>query len=166
MVELSEETINALSEMDSKDLIREYVKFYSQNQQQVQAQATSEADAKAIYDSVGGQEAYGEMVGWAAHNLSQDEIDRRSTVSPTLLTRLPSSLLSRPWPTATRTLRAMKPPWSPDESPRLHEGLPGPTLSWLATSATPATAPTLPSAQTSRPAWLVLAISSDCLPEA
>ena len=79
--ELSEETINALSEMDSKDLIREYVKFYSQNQQQAQAQATSEADAKAIYDSVGGEEAYGEMVGWAAQNLSQDEIDSYNSVT-------------------------------------------------------------------------------------
>lgn len=79
--ELSEETINALSEMDSKDLIREYVKFYSQNQQQVQAQATSEADAKAIYDSVGGQEAYSEMVGWAANNLAQDEIDSFNSVT-------------------------------------------------------------------------------------
>ena len=67
--------------MDSKDLIREYVKFYSQNQQQVQAQATSEADAKAIYDSVGGEEAYGEMVGWAAQNLSQDEIDSYNSVT-------------------------------------------------------------------------------------
>ena len=79
--ELSEETIDALSEMDSKDLIREYVKFYTQNQQQVQAQATSEADAKAIYDSVGGEEAYGEMVGWAAQNLSQDEIDSYNSVT-------------------------------------------------------------------------------------
>ena len=79
--ELSEETIDALSEMDSKDLIREYVKFYSQNQQQAQAQATSEADAKAIYDSVGGEDAYGEMVGWAAQNLSQDEIDSYNSVT-------------------------------------------------------------------------------------
>ena len=79
--ELSEETIDALSAMDSKDLIREYVKFYSQNQQQAQAQATSEADAKAIYDSVGGEEAYGEMVGWAAQNLSQDEIDSYNSVT-------------------------------------------------------------------------------------
>ena len=79
--DLSEETIEALSAMDSKDLIREYIKFYSQNQQQAQAQATSEADAKAIYDSVGGEEAYGEMVGWAAQNLSQDEIDSYNSVT-------------------------------------------------------------------------------------
>ena len=72
--------------MDSKDLIREYVKFYSQNQQQVQAQATSEADAKAIYDSVGGQEAYGEMVGWAARTSPKTRLTC-STVSPTLVTR-------------------------------------------------------------------------------
>jgi len=79
--EISEETIDELAKMDSKDLIREYVKYYAENQQQVQAQATSEADAKAIVDSVGGEQAYGEMVNWAAQNLSQDEIDAYNNVT-------------------------------------------------------------------------------------
>jgi len=79
--EISEETIDELAQMDSKDLIREYVKYYAQSQQQVQAQATSEADAKAIVDSVGGEQAYGEMVNWAAQNLSQDEIDAYNNVT-------------------------------------------------------------------------------------
>ena len=79
--EVTDETIEELSKMDSKDLIREYLKYYSENQQQVQAQATSEADTKAIVDSVGGEEAYGAMVGWAAQNLSQDEIDAYNSVT-------------------------------------------------------------------------------------
>ena len=81
--ELSEETIEALSQMDSKDLIKQYLEFYSQSQAQQQAVATSEADTKAIYDSVGGEEAYSEMVGWAAQNLPQDEIDSFNSVTST-----------------------------------------------------------------------------------
>lgn len=79
--EISEETIEALSQMDSKELIQQYVQYYSQNQQQVQAQATSEADAKSIVDSVGGQEAYSEMVTWAASTLDQSEIDAYNSVT-------------------------------------------------------------------------------------
>ena len=79
--EISEETIEALSQMDSKELIKQYLEFYSQSQAQQQQQATSAADTKAILDSVGGEEAYGEMVSWAAQNLSQDEIDAYNNVT-------------------------------------------------------------------------------------
>lgn len=79
--EISDETIEALSQMDSKELIQQYVQYYAQNQQQVQAQATSEADARSIVDSVGGQEAYTEMVTWAASTLDQTEIDAYNSVT-------------------------------------------------------------------------------------
>ena len=79
--EISDETIEALSQMDSKELIQQYVQYYAQNQQQVQAQATSDADARSIVDSVGGQEAYTEMVTWAASTLDQTEIDAYNSVT-------------------------------------------------------------------------------------
>ncbi|ABP87945.1 head assembly [Synechococcus phage Syn5] len=81
--ELSEETIEALSQMDSKDLIQQYVQFYSQNQQQQAQVATQQADTNAIFDSVGGQEAYGELIGWAANNLEASEVESFNSVTAT-----------------------------------------------------------------------------------
>ena len=75
--ELSDETIEELSKMDSKDLIKAYVEFYSKNQQQVAVQV----EAQSIYDSVGGESAYQSMVQWAASNLSQDEINSYNEVT-------------------------------------------------------------------------------------
>lgn len=75
--ELSEETIDALSQMDSKELIKAYVEYYSKSQQQ----AATQVEAKTIYDSVGGEEAYGQMVAWAGQNLSADEITAYNEVT-------------------------------------------------------------------------------------
>tara|TARA_B100000674_G_scaffold101641_2_gene73979 strand:+ start:6974 stop:7768 length:795 start_codon:yes stop_codon:yes gene_type:complete len=77
--ELSDETIDELSKMDSKDLIKAYVEFYSKNQQQQAVQV----EAKEIYDSVGGEDAYQSMVTWAASNLSADEITAYNEVTNT-----------------------------------------------------------------------------------
>ena len=68
---LDEASIEELSKMDSKELIQAYVQYYSKNQAAQQQQAV---DSKSIYDSVGGEEAYTEMIGWAANNLSPEEI--------------------------------------------------------------------------------------------
>ena len=57
--------------MDSKDLIQAYVQYYSKNQAAQQQQAV---DTNSIYASVGGEEAYTEMIGWASENLSSEEI--------------------------------------------------------------------------------------------
>jgi hypothetical protein len=77
--ELTDETIEELSKMDSKDLIKAYVEFYSKNQQQQAVQV----EAKEIYDSVGGEDAYQSMVAWAASNLSPDEITAYNEVTNT-----------------------------------------------------------------------------------
>ena len=77
--ELTDETIEELSKMDSKDLIKAYVEFYSKNQQQQAVQV----EAKEIYDSVGGEDAYQSMVAWAASNLSADEITAYNEVTNT-----------------------------------------------------------------------------------
>ena len=68
---LDEASIEELSKMDSKELIQAYVQYYSKNQAAQQQQAV---DSKSIYDSVGGEEAYTEMIGWASTNLSSEEI--------------------------------------------------------------------------------------------
>ena len=68
---LDEASIEELSKMDSKELIQAYVQYYAKNQATQQQQAV---DSKSIYDSVGGEAAYTEMVGWAANNLSPEEI--------------------------------------------------------------------------------------------
>lgn len=72
---LSDETVEALSNMDSKELVKEYLKFYQENAAQQQQQQVAAADEAAILQSVGGAEAYQELVGWAAGNLAQEEIN-------------------------------------------------------------------------------------------
>ena len=80
--ELSEESIEALSQMDSKDLIKAYVEFYGKNAQKYEAakelQATEQA---AIMNIAGGEEAYGEMMQWASQNLDPQEIDSYNSVT-------------------------------------------------------------------------------------
>lgn len=68
---LKPETIAKLEALPSADLIKAW--------QELQAKAPapeaplSDADAKAIVDSVGGQESYNKALEWAAENLSDDD---------------------------------------------------------------------------------------------
>ena len=72
--ELTPESIEELSKLDSKDLIQAYVTQYAKNQEAVKAQTvTAQAEAD-ILGSVGGKEAYGEIVSWAANNLAAEEV--------------------------------------------------------------------------------------------
>lgn len=79
--ELSDETIEELSQMDSKELIKAYVEVFSKNQAAVKQQALDAQAEANIVGSVGGKEAYGEMVAWAASNLPQEEIDSYNSVT-------------------------------------------------------------------------------------
>ena len=76
---LPEEAIERLSSMDTKDLIAAYMQYNSQAQQ---AQIAG-SELQAIRDSVGGDAAYGEMVQWAASNLSETEIADFNAVTNT-----------------------------------------------------------------------------------
>lgn len=80
--QLSEDTIEELSKMDSKDLIKAYVDFYSKSaakyQQQVDLQQGEQTEIMKI---AGGQERYTEMVQWASENLDQSEIDAFNNVT-------------------------------------------------------------------------------------
>ncbi len=72
--ELTPEVIEELSKMDPKDLITQYMDFYTKTSKEVQ-QKTVDAEAeRSILDSVGGQESYQQMVSWASENLDPAEV--------------------------------------------------------------------------------------------
>lgn len=80
--QLTDATIEELSKMDSKDLIKAYVEFYSKNAQQYQQQAAlQQSEQEAIVNIAGGQQGYSEMIQWAAQNLDQSEIDAYNSVT-------------------------------------------------------------------------------------
>lgn len=79
--ELSPESIDKLAAMDSKDLIKSYLEYNktaSAASQQAQIQAS---EIQAIQQSVGGAEAYNEMISWASSNLGEQEIADFNTVT-------------------------------------------------------------------------------------
>ena len=80
--ELNEETIEELSKMDSKELIKAYVDFYSKNAQNYQQQAQlQESQQQEIMGLAGGQQGYTEMVQWASQNLDPQEVDAFNSVT-------------------------------------------------------------------------------------
>jgi hypothetical protein len=71
---ISAATLEKLSQLDSRTLVETWAEYIrSQKEQVVQAQLNQE-QTNTIYKAVGGEQAYAEMVGWAADNLSPDEI--------------------------------------------------------------------------------------------
>ena len=80
--ELSEKSLEARSQLDSKDLIKAYVEFYSKNAQKYeQARDLQATEQQAIMNIAGGEEAYGEMMQWAAQTLDPQEIDSYNSVT-------------------------------------------------------------------------------------
>ena len=79
--ELTEESIEELSKLDSKDLIRAYMTQYAANQEAAKTQAVTADAEKAILDSVGGQESYQQIVQWAANTLDPAEVESYNQVT-------------------------------------------------------------------------------------
>lgn len=77
---LSEEDVATLSAMDSKTLIETYFKYHTVQSNNAQATAATQAEMTSIRQSVGGDEAYGEMIQWAGENLNEAEIDQFNAV--------------------------------------------------------------------------------------
>jgi len=71
--ELKPETLQKLKEMPSEDLIDAYMEMQKTNPV-AKAQPLSDDAAKAIVDSVGGQDAYNDTLAWAADNLKPEEV--------------------------------------------------------------------------------------------
>lgn len=73
--ELSEEMLDAFSEMSSRDLVQAYFEMQAN---ETQAPAGRELEAREIADiqnSVGGEAQYSRMTDWAADNFSAAEIE-------------------------------------------------------------------------------------------
>jgi hypothetical protein len=74
--ELSTETLAQFEQMSSKELVQAYLE-YEQGLPAMdapQAVELSTADINSIQNSVGGETAYQQLVGWAAQNFSEAEI--------------------------------------------------------------------------------------------
>ena len=74
--ELSPETLAQFEQMSSKELVQAYFE-YEQGLPAMDAPQTVElsaADVNTIQNSVGGEAAYKQLVGWAAQNFSEAEI--------------------------------------------------------------------------------------------
>ena len=79
--ELSDESIEALSQLDSKELIKAYLSQFQKQSAAAKAVQTQQADSDAIIASVGGQDQYNTMIQWASDNLSADEIQAYNTAT-------------------------------------------------------------------------------------
>ena len=77
---LSEETLNKFSEMSSRDLVEAYMKMQQDAPQAEPAADLSEREVNVIQNSVGGEAAYGQLVGWAAENLPADFVEAFDSV--------------------------------------------------------------------------------------
>ena len=73
--ELSEETMNQLTAMSSEELIAAYINTQSNQQQQAQGVELSDRQVQSIKQTVGGDEQYDALVGWAGENLDSSSID-------------------------------------------------------------------------------------------
>lgn len=72
--QLSDNTIERLSQLDSRELVETWAEYIRSQQEQVkQAQITDE-QVNSIRQIAGGDQQYQEMLGWAGENLSPDEI--------------------------------------------------------------------------------------------
>jgi len=79
--ELSEESIEALAQLDSRELIKAYLSQFQKQSEVAKAAQTQQADSDAIIASVGGAEKYGEMIRWAGENLDAEEIQAYNTAT-------------------------------------------------------------------------------------
>ena len=74
--ELSSETLAEFEKMSSKELIQAYFEYEKglPAMDAPQAAELTQADINTIQNSVGGEAAYQQLVGWAAQNFSEAEI--------------------------------------------------------------------------------------------
>jgi len=72
--DLTEESLEELSQLDSKDLIKAYMESYKAQAAQVQQAQMAQSEVDSLMASAGGAEQYNEMVQWAASNFSAEEI--------------------------------------------------------------------------------------------
>ena len=72
---LSEETMNQLTAMSSEELIAAYISTQSNQTQQAKSIQLNDSQVQSIKQTVGGEEQYEALVGWAGENLDSSSID-------------------------------------------------------------------------------------------
>ena len=80
---LSEEAIEKLSSMDTKDLVKSYLEYYTKTSQASAQQTLQDQQINDIKASVGGDKAYADLIQWAGDNLPQADIDSFNAVANT-----------------------------------------------------------------------------------
>jgi hypothetical protein len=76
--ELTPETMAKFSQMSSQDLVNAYIEMQANAPEQLAQQDVpdlSDADVNSIKNSVGGEQAYSQVIEWAGQNLNQQEIE-------------------------------------------------------------------------------------------
>ena len=72
---LSEESLEALKEMSSEELVDAYFQMQDRLGSEIDSVELSESDVTSIQQSVGGADNYNALVSWAAENFDQSEIE-------------------------------------------------------------------------------------------
>jgi len=78
---LSDEAMERLSSMDQKDLINSYFEYQAHMNQQAGQQQLANDQVRDIQNSVGGAEAYSQLITWASQNLSSEEINDFNSIT-------------------------------------------------------------------------------------
>ena len=78
---LSDEAMQKLTSLDQTELINSYFEYAATLSQQVVSQQLAAEQVTQIQESVGGAEAYGEMIDWAANTLSEQEINDYNSIT-------------------------------------------------------------------------------------
>ena len=75
--QLSADTMQQLSSMDSKELVEAYMQLQGESVEPTQTDPgdISDADVNAVKSAAGGEEAYSQLVEWAGSNLDQKSIE-------------------------------------------------------------------------------------------
>jgi hypothetical protein len=73
--QLSEEMLEAFSEMSSRDLVQAYFEMQANETQAPAGRELEANEIAAIQNSVGGEAQYNRMTEWAAENFSPDEVE-------------------------------------------------------------------------------------------
>ena len=77
--EMSKETFDSLKDMSSEDLLNAYVEMQKGNSV-APAVELSDSDVNDIKSSVGGEESYNQITGWASESLSDADLDAFNSI--------------------------------------------------------------------------------------
>lgn len=78
--EYSQETLEALQNMDPTELASMYLNYRSQVEEGGQAEVITAEDVSTLQGIVGGEQQYGQMMAWAQESLSEQEINMYDAV--------------------------------------------------------------------------------------